>query len=166
VLTGADAAFKWKISERISLNSKVSYIYAKDVDHNDVLIYIPPAQMENGVTYSLPSVGKLQNFHVGLSVPTTFRQHQAPMVILPENIGETSPEKTFDFAPAPQGYSLVNARVGFKLPLGEHALGIILSGENLMNKSYRNYMNRLRYYADDTGVNFMIRLSYNFLSHD
>jgi iron complex outermembrane recepter protein len=166
VLAGADAAFKWKMGERISLNSKISYIYAKDVGHNDVLTYIPPAQMENGITYAFPSVGKLQDFYVGLSVPTTFRQYRAPMVILPQDIDESTPEKTFDFAEAPEGYSLINARVGFKLPLGEHALGIILSGENLMNKSYRNYMNRLRYYADDTGVNFMIRLSYNFLSHD
>lgn len=166
ILTGADAALKWKLSARISFNSKVSYIYAKDVSHDDVLIYIPPAQLENGITYSLPSLGKLQDIHFGLSIPTTFKQRRAPAVIPPQDIGEDPPEKTFDIAPAPDGYSLINARIGFKLPLGEHALGIILSGENLMNKSYRNYMNRLRYYSDDTGANFMIRLSYNFLSHD
>ena len=166
VLMGSDAAVKWKVSDKISLNSKFSYIYARDSENDDVLIYIPPAQIENGFTFTLPNVGKLQNFYFGLSIPTTFRQTRAPMVVFPNEIDDTRlPERTFDFAPAPQAYTLLNARVGFKLPLEEHSLAISFTGENLLNTSYRNYMNRLRYYADDIGSNFILRLSYNFLSH-
>lgn len=165
VLMGSDFGLKWKVSEKISFNSKYSFIYARDTRYDDVLIFIPPMQMENGVTLSLPSLGKLENFYVGVSVPVTYRQTRAPVVVYPVEIDENIPETTFDFAPAPHGYSLLNAKLGFRLPVNEHSIGVSLTGENLLNTTYRNYMNRLRYYADDIGSNFILRLSYNFLSH-
>jgi iron complex outermembrane recepter protein len=166
LLMGSDAAVKWRVNDRVSLNSKFSYIYARDKGNDDVLIFIPPTQIETGVTYSILAVGKLEKLFVGVSIPTTFRQKRAPVVVSPHNIDEgNAPDKTFDFAPSPEGYTLLNARAGFTLPLGDHSLGVTLSGENLLNTSYRNYMNRLRYYADDIGSNFILRISYNFLSH-
>lgn len=165
VLMGSDIALKWKIHERLTFNSKFSYIYANDTQYDDVLIFIPPAQFENGLTYFLPASGKLSDVYVGVSVPVTFRQSRAPMVVNPEDIGTSAPDRIFDFAAAPAGYALLNARVGGKVPLGEHSLGITLSAENLLNTSYRNYMNRLRYYSEDIGSNFILRVSYNLLSH-
>lgn len=165
VLTGADAAIKWAINDRLTFNSKFSYIYALDATHNDVLIFIPPAQWENGLTVAIPELGRMKDFHFSVSAPTTFRQRRAPVVVDPASVGTDLPDQTFDFAAAPDGYMLLNAKVGFSLPIDEHTVNISLSGENLLNKSYRNYMNRLRYYADDIGANFILRLSYNFLSH-
>ena len=165
LLTGADAALKWKINNRFTYSGKLSYIYAKDTYHHDVLIFIPPTQLENGITFSLPSAGKLTKLYLGLNVPLTLRQNRAPGVIYPEDVGADGPPEIFDFAPAPDAYWLINANAGFTLPLGDHSLDISLSGENLLNTSYRTYMNRLRYYADEIGSNFIVRLSYNFLSH-
>jgi iron complex outermembrane receptor protein len=165
VLMGADAAIKWNINERLTFNSKFSYIHANDEKYDDVLIYIPPAQWESGLTVSIPTSGRVRDLYIGVSVPSTFQQNRAPVVISPDEIGTEVPDKIFDFAAAPEGYTLLNARAGIKLPINKHSLGISLSGENLLNKRYRNYMNRLRYYADDIGSNFILRLSYNFLSH-
>ena len=131
-----------------------------------MLIFIPPAQWENGLTYTIPQLGRMEGFQLAVSVPMTFRQSRAPVVVSPRDITDTTlPEKVFDFAPAPAGYTLINLRAGFKLPLGEHSLGFTFTAENLLNTTYRNYMNRLRYYADDVGSNFIVRVSYNFLSH-
>ena len=165
LLMGSDIALKWKIHERLTFNSKFSYIYARDTQYDDVLIFIPPAQFENGLTYFLPASGKLSDVYIGVSVPVTFRQSRAPMVVNPEDIGASAPDRIFDFAAAPAGYALLNARLGGKIPVGEHSLGITLSAENLLNTSYRNYMNRLRYYSEDIGSNFILRVSYNLLSH-
>ena len=165
LLMGSDIALKWKIHERLTFNSKFSYIYARDTQYDDVLIFIPPAQFENGLTYFLPASGKLSDVYIGVSVPVTFRQSRAPMVVNPEDIGASAPDRIFDFAAAPAGYALLNARLGGKIPVGEHSLGITLSAENLLNTSYRNYMNRVRYYSEDIGSNFILRVSYNLLSH-
>jgi len=165
VLTGSDATVKWKVTDRLTFTSKFSYIYARDTYYDDVLIFIPPTQFENGLTYSIPTLGAVENFYVRLSVPVTFRQTRAPRQVNPLDVGQEQPGGIFDFAAAPEGYTLLNGSVGCKLPLGEHSLGITCSAENILNKSYRNYMNRLRYYADDVGSNFIVRLAYNFLSH-
>jgi iron complex outermembrane recepter protein len=51
---------------------------------------------------------------------------------------------------------------GFKVPVQERMLSVYLSVENLMNNSYRDYLNRLRYFAHDMGRNFSIKLNYSF----
>jgi iron complex outermembrane receptor protein len=165
VLTGGDAGLKWQINSRFSYNGKLSYIYARDVERDDVLIFIPPGQIENGLTYRIPSMGKLSDVFFSLSVPIVLQQTRAPRVVYPQDIPTNTSDELFDFAPAPRGYALLNARIGFKLPVHDRDLTVTLSGENLLNQSYRNYMNRLRYYADETGSNFMIRLSYHFYKH-
>lgn len=165
VLTGGDAGLKWQINSRFTYNSKLSYIYARDVERDDVLIFIPPGQIENGLTYRIPSMGKLSDVFFSVSVPLVLKQTRAPRVVYPQDIPTNASDELFDFAPAPRGYALLNARIGFRLPVHDRELTVTLSGENLLNESYRNYMNRLRYYADETGSNFMIRLSYHFYKH-
>ena len=49
---------------------------------------------------------------------------------------------------------LLNTEIGVKFPLKDRTLSIALEGQNLLNTSYRVYMNRLRYFADDPGMNF------------
>lgn len=165
LLTGIDAFFQWSVSRKIQHTGKLSYIYAKDLQRNDVLIFIPPINMENGITYRT-DIGKMEDFFINLSVSTYFEQHRAPITVYPSDIPDFTGNQIYDIAPAPPGYTLLNMEVGFKVPAKDHHLSISLAGENLTNKTYRNYMNRLRYFADDVGRNFIIRLKYNFHSHN
>ena len=41
-------------------------------------------------------------------------------------------------------------------------LNIFLRIDNLFNVSYRDYLNRLRYFADDLGINVIMGLNLNF----
>jgi iron complex outermembrane recepter protein len=165
VLTGADAFFNWTASKNLQYTGKLSYLYARDVTRKDALIFIPPVNMENSLRYQT-TVGKLEDFFVKLSVPTFFEQNNAPISVYPSEIPNYTGEQVYDIAPPPPGYSLLNVEVGFTLPLRDQNLSISLAGENLTNETYRNYMNRLRYFADDIGRNFIVRLKYNFHSHN
>lgn len=165
VLAGSDLGIKWEISDRLLYQGKFSYIYAKDLTNNDVLIFIPPAQIDNGLTYNFSDGKKIRDIFVTLSAPFTFEQTRAPRVVSPEDLDTDASSKIYDFAPAPSGYVLLNLRAGFKIPMKERNFSVIFSGENLLNNSYRNYMNRLRYFADDTGSNFILRVAYNFYKH-
>lgn len=164
-LMGGDFSLVWNVSPRFKAHSKFSYTYAEDRRRNDVLIFIPPGQADQGLTYSLNQLGPLHNFFISVSAPIVFRQFRAPMVVQPRDIPQEVPTTIFDFSPPPDAYWLLNARVGGTLPVGKHNLDLSISGENLMNTSYRNYMNRLRYFADDTGRNIILRLSYAFYKH-
>lgn len=165
LLTGIDGLVHADLAKHFEYTGTFAYLYAKDVTRNDVLIFIPPAQMEHALTYRTTTVRE-QDFFVTVSIPVVFKQNRAPVTIYPSNITPEMRDNTFDFAPAPDAYALLNASMGVKLPLKERELSISLEGQNLLNTSYRSYMNRLRYFADEPGRNFVLRIKYNFHSHE
>ena len=65
--------------------------------------------------------------------------------------------------PPPDAYHLLhfNSSIDFKTTKNK-TLTVGLEIENLLNTSYRNYLNRFRYYADDLGRNFLINLKFNY----
>lgn len=165
LLTGIDGLVHWDITREVEYAGTCAYLYATDISNRDVLTFIPPGQMEHALTWHKTSAGKREVF-VTVSTPIAFTQSRAPRTVYPNDVGPNEGDEVFDFAPAPEGYVLLNMEVGVKLPVREHMLSITLEGENLTNTSYRVYMNRLRYFADEPGTNFMLRLKYNFHSHD
>lgn len=165
ILKGADISLNWHLSRKIKYAGKFAYIHGEDATRNDVLIFIPPITLANALTYTT-DVGKLKDFFVQVSIPTVLKQTRAPITIYPRDIPDYTGERVYDIAPAPAGYTLVNVELGIKVPVKENTLSISFAGENLGDVSYRNYMNRLRYFADDVGRTFIIRLNYNFHSHN
>jgi iron complex outermembrane receptor protein len=165
ILKGADVSLNWHLSGKIKYAGKFAYIHGEDATRNDVLIFMPPITLANALTYTT-DVGKLKDFFVQVSIPTVLQQTRAPLTVSPRDIPEYTGERVYDIAPAPGGYTLVNVELGIKVPVKENTLSISLAGENLGDVSYRNYMNRLRYFADDVGRTFIIRLNYNFHSHN
>lgn len=165
LLTGIDGLAHWDITNHFEYSGTFAYLYAKDVTHNDVLTFIPPAQMEHAITYRVTSKRK-KDFFFTVSVPVGFKQNRAPITLYPSEADAYEGSKVYDFAPAPKGYVLLNAEAGVKLPIRDHAFSISIDAENVLNKSYRVYMNRLRYFADEPGTNVMLRLKYNFHSDE
>lgn len=163
VLTGIDGLIHWDLSKHFEYSGTFAYLYAKDITHNDVLTFIPPAQMEHALTWH-SGLKREQDFFFTISVPVAFKQTRAPITVYPADVPSYEGTKVFDFAPAPDGYALLNAEAGIKLPVRSHTLSISVEGENILNKSYRVYMNRLRYFADEPGTNLVVRVKYNF--HD
>ena len=64
----------------------------------------------------------------------------------------------FDFMPPPDNYFLVGAKINFK----QKAWSATAKIDNLLNTNYRNYTDRLRYYADAPGRNLSFSLNYKF----
>ena len=64
-----------------------------------------------------------------------------------------------DFAPAPDAYLLLGARVETTVDLPRRALRLGLEGSNLLNTAYRDYTSLLRYYADEPGRDLRLRLA-------
>jgi iron complex outermembrane receptor protein len=52
-----------------------------------------------------------------------------------------------------------------RLP-GGHDLELLAGGDNLFNTAYRDYLNRFRYYADESGRNLYISLRIALHRHD
>ena len=67
-----------------------------------------------------------------------------------------------DLLPPPPGYTLVNADVTYKQSISKRPIQLTLSFRNLLNETYRNYLNRFRYFADEPGRSIDVTLLYNF----
>ncbi|MBX2944429.1 MAG: TonB-dependent receptor [Cyclobacteriaceae bacterium] len=165
VLRGADVSLNWNATKKLKYTGKFAYLYGEDAMRNDVLIFIPPISLEHGLSYTT-DVGRLNDFFVSISIPTVLKQHRAPITVYPKDIPDYTGSRVYDISPAPEGYTLVNVELGINVPVKENKLSLSIAGENLGNVRYRNYMNRLRYFADDVGRTFILRLNYNFHSHN
>jgi iron complex outermembrane receptor protein len=69
---------------------------------------------------------------------------------------QTRVELGSDYSEPPKGYQLVQANWGIKFKKID--LGIRMM--NALNTSYRDYLNRFRYFTDDQGRNISVRILY------
>ena len=149
-----------------------SYLRAIDTDNKDSEFpFIPSNRVASGIQYKLPTLGKLTDLFVKTSFMHIFEQNNAPRVLSIDDLEalkatDTQPfdtdSRNFDFLTAPEGYTLVNVEAGFKIELAKSELNLKLGVQNLFNTTYRDYTNRLRYFADDLGRNISLNLQYAF----
>ena len=67
-----------------------------------------------------------------------------------------------DYAPPPAGHVLLHAETGFTWMTGAGPLDVELQGRNLLDRVYRDYTNRFRYYADEAGREIALRFKLAF----
>jgi iron complex outermembrane receptor protein len=169
--TGADFSANYSLSEKLLLNTKLSLLRATDETHNDYLIFIPSNRYEVSLRYDREIPGHITRFYCEMRFKYVARQSRAPKTVSIREILDAKEQGTdlfqndnqnFDFTEAPRGYGLPGMSMGISLPLGESKFDFRLSVENITNASYREYTNRLRYYADDIGRNFSLAIRYGF----
>jgi iron complex outermembrane receptor protein len=146
--TGIDASINYSIFKNISLTSKTTFIYAYNRDIKDYLIYVPANRTDNGISFNKDSLGRLRQFYINASVLVVAAQNHVPL--------------NSDYVPPPKGYNLLNAGIGFSIPVRGQLISINFSANNILNTVYRDYLNRFRYYANELGRNFTLRLKIPF----
>lgn len=168
VIMGIDAALEYKITSTLTFNTKASLVRGRDQSYDNPLILMPADNFTNTLTYQLPTVGKLKKVFFSVS-----GRHVAKQRLLPENrepfegITPTAPtdedQLTYEeLTRSPTGYSVWNFQTGFTLPLHRQSLKVSISIDNAFNAAYRDYLNRFRFFADDLGRSFTLRLKYAF----
>lgn len=158
---GLDATIRYKLSDRLTLNSKTSILFAYDHTNQDYLVYIPPNRTDNGLRYEVgaqePSPTKrISGVYVSLNSQYVAHQNRAPRVTRRQENGQVI--FTGDFAPPPPAYTLLGAEVGLAWRVVRQPISFILTGTNLLNRAYRDYLDRFRYFADEPGRNIVLRI--------
>lgn len=171
LFTGMDWYGEWNVFSSLFLSSRIALIRAEDRTNRDYLIYIPPNRYAFFITWKQANKGKKLLFHAQASVRFTDRQRRAPRVITVDEILQAYEQgndplqgsnRIFDFMPAPGAYALAGMELGVSWRLNGNRLDLNLRGDNLLNQAYRDYTNRLRYYALETGRNFVLSVRYSF----
>ncbi len=168
---GADFSLNYSISSKLRLGSKISLLRATDETNNDYLIFIPSNRYEVSMRYDVSTIQSWTNPYLEIRFKYVSKQYHAPRVIPIRDIIDAKEQgvdlfandnRNFDFVAAPDGYFLASFSMGISRPIQKSKLDLRLSVDNLTNTAYREYSNRIRYYADDIGRNISIALKYSF----
>jgi iron complex outermembrane receptor protein len=159
-LLGIDVDAFLALSKNLGFKHQFSMVKGKDRDRGQPLIQMPPVTTKNELIFQHPSFHDLR---LSLQSEYVFRQNEFPDNNFDVFIPETGNFEMVDISTPPAAYHLLhfNSNMNFGLPHGT-TLGVGLSVTNLWNISYRNYLNRLRYYADDLGRNISLHLKINY----
>lgn len=164
---GLDATLNYFVTDELRWTNKLSLIRATDKENDSPLINIPTNRLESGITYHFRD-GALEEPFLALSANIVDKQRNAPRVVSIAQVRTAQTDlfvgdqSVFDFLEVPEGYVNFNLSGGFKVQAMSKELNVYVSIENLLNNSYRDYLNRFRYYADDLGRNISLKINYNF----
>jgi iron complex outermembrane receptor protein len=117
---------------------------------------MPADRISNIWTYNFRNGKRLTDAYFSLELQNVFRQKRVP----DEKNGKQ------DYKAPPPGYTLLHADVSASFRLGKLPATVGLSGRNLLNRSYRDYLNNLRYFTDELGRNIGLRLKITFQKMD
>jgi len=159
-LLGVDIDASYSFAENFRFEHQFSLVKGYDRTNNTPLISIPAVNTKNGIVYQNPELNSLR---LSLQSEYVFRQNEFPNTNFEVFIPETQTTEIVDVSTPPEAYHLLDfdSSIDFKLN-NKSTLTVGLGIKNLFNTSYRNYLNRLRYYADDLGRNFLLNLKINY----
>ena len=160
LLVGFDTSFDYQFTESWSLNSSLSYVYGQNTEEDIPLIDIPSFKLNNALNYKLK---KWNHLNVRLAHEWAGRQNRYPNYNFETYIPTTEEYVEVDISSPPNAFQLIHLYGDVTFLFNEKMnLNLMLGVTNLFNTNYREYLNRLRYYADDTGRNITIQIKFNY----
>jgi iron complex outermembrane receptor protein len=159
-LLGVDIDASYALARNVRFNHQFSFVKGYDRSRDESLINMPPINTTNEIVYQN---SEYNNLRVALLSQYVFRQNEFPDTNFEVFIAETETIELVDVSTAPDAYHLLNFNSSIDFSVTKNSiLTVGLAINNVMNTSYRNYLNRLRYYADDMARNFLINLKLNY----
>ncbi len=149
ILTGFDLKTTYQFIKPLSWIGKSSFLWAYNQTEKEFLIGMPANRFSNGLEYKLQNFKKLYDIYIEAGIETVLEQLNVP--------------DNSDYLAPPKSYNLFSFGAGFTIPTyKEQKLIVNFEINNLLNTVYRDYLNRFRYYADEMGRNYSVKLKLTF----
>ena len=136
LFTGVDILLNYLLPHKFVFIEKVSLLNVYDQKYPTYINGIPPYRFNHSLQYKISQFKWLSNSSINLTVLQVLKQ--------------TRYTNGSDYMPPPKGYVLLNAALTTNFSRYKNLL-VFLSADNILNISFRDYLNRFRYYADETG---------------
>ena len=162
IFKGIDLDFIYQIKDNIKFKNSVSWVDAKNYDTKEQLINIPPLVINNEIQLFLDNFKK---FNAIIDHKFVDKQNLFPNNNIMTTVIESGEkiDKIVDISTPPDAYNLFNLNLnwGPYIFLSSN-INFGLSIDNVMNKAYRNYLNRLRFYSDEIGRSVLFQIKINY----
>ena len=157
---GVDIDVNKEINSNFDYKGSLSLLQGDDLTNNNPLIHMPSANFSNSITY------KNDDFHqlkIGVIQRTTLQKNRFPDFNFTTFNPVTQQQVFVDISSTPPSYTLFgfNSSAVF-YPFKKGSMEVGFNIDNLFNVSYRENLNRLRYFADDLGRNYNLKIKLNY----
>ena len=159
-LMGVDVDASYAFSKTFRFNHQFSLVKGYDRTRNAPLINIPATNTKNEIVYQNTD---FKNLRMALQSEYVFRQNEFPNNNFEAYIPLTETLETVDVSSTPDAYHLLHFNSSIDFDINKKSkLSVGFTISNVLNTTYRNYLNRMRYHADDLGRNFLLNLKINY----
>lgn len=148
LIYGMDLLASYQPSNYMKANLVYAIVRGEDRTNNTPLIYMPSDNLKLTLSYFPKDGNTWVDNSFSVNGRYVFEQTRYP--------SET------DFLEPPDGYFLLGLDAGTGVHLEKSHLNFKVRVENMLNTTYRDYLNRMRYYADELGINVSLNVNYTF----
>ena len=164
-LVGANADITAQVLPWLQLSGTFETVNGQNVDDDisevDDLPLLPPTKLSGNIKVMRSSIGKLDNAFISVGI-----QHASPK----EAAGRYEPFWQFGNTPefsdfgvaSTDAYTLFSATIGAEVSLWDRPVALQLSGNNLLNESYRDFLDTYKGYALSPGRDITLRIKVPF----
>ncbi len=150
---GLDLSTRWNISTSWVADFRYSYLRGDNKSEHLPLVNMPSNNLKGSLHYHFPNSWNMgamvfQNIKIEVNEEYVFRQNH----LFPNQ----------DYVPAPKAYHLLGVEFLSDIQLPKTNFRFNFRVSNLTNEKYRDYLNRLRYFADEEGRNFTFGIIWSF----
>lgn len=154
LLYGVDIDFKQQIGTNTQFKSQFSWVHGSDLSKDEPLISIPPLQFTNELSYHIKSDARF-----GIQSKFVGRQNRFPDYNFEIYLPTESSWKLIDISTPPKAYHLLGLFGSWNL---NKSSALSIRVDNLLNTSYRNYLNTMRYFTNEMGRNITVQYKINY----
>lgn len=162
LLTGFDLDTQLKFNQNWQHQFALAFVNGKDLSNDDYLIDMPPLNINNKIQFSKKEWHQLL---LEIKSEIVTQQTRFPNNNFVTNIvvNDALTPVEVDISSPPKGYHLLHfySEIKFKSAFNIHTT-LAFSVQNIGNTSYRDYLNRQRFFADEMGRNFQLQLKINY----
>ena len=148
VIQGFDGYLEYELTPHIDTHLSASFVRGRDTAKRQPLYQMPATRFIAGLSFHLPTGGRLLDAGIGFEGRFVMRQNN-----FPEGI---------DYADPPAGYELFDLDLHAEIAVADQPVRVQFGVRNLFNQRYRDYLSRFRYYIDNPGRNVTFGMSIPF----
>lgn len=157
-LYGLDFDWQWQITPDIEWTAKTSWVVGKEKNDARPLVDIPPLNQQNTLRWGVAE----KPLTIALHSNYVAKQNNFPNNNFFYDFIETGEISSVevDASTPPDAYHVWGAEIVYDFK--KRPFSLRLSLENLGNTAFRNYLNRMRYFADEPGRKIILQMHYTF----
>ncbi|SHL54536.1 iron complex outermembrane recepter protein [Flavobacterium flevense] len=162
LLLGIDVQTHWNITNHWQHSFSLAYVNGKDNSKKEPLIDMPPLNLNNKIRFSKKEWNQLI---LELKSEIVLQQNRYPDNNFYTNIIKDNEFESVlvDISTPPPAYHLLHFYSEMKFnTFKKMNTTVAFSVQNIFNVSYRDYLNRQRFFADEIGRSFQIQLKFNY----